>query len=136
MQSVTVRANRFSVTLMAGLLCLATVEQSCSRSEAPKLTIDHPSESLAFLPFYVARDKQFFQKAGVSVDLITVGASNFYPALFSGQTQTRRHIRHCVRPCNAERPAPPVCQRRQEHAGDQCQHENGRHKMAPSAAST
>lgn len=68
------------VTVIAGLVFSAMGQQ------VPKLVVAHPSESLAFLPFYVARDKQFFDKAGVSVDLITVGASNFYPALFSGQT--------------------------------------------------
>jgi len=83
---LTARVTRFSLTVIAGLFCAAVGPQETAGFEVPKLVVAHPSESLAFLPFYVAREKQFFDKAGVSVDLITVGASNFYPALFSGQT--------------------------------------------------
>ncbi len=72
--------------MVAGVLCAMLGQNTITGADLPKLIVAHPSESLAFLPFYVARDKQFFDKAGVSVDLITVGASNFYPALFSGQT--------------------------------------------------
>ena len=70
------------------LACACLAGQATAAPALPKLSIAHPSESLAFLPFYVARDKGFFAKAGVDVELMKVGASNFYPALFSGQADT------------------------------------------------
>lgn len=86
MRKMAKRGTRFSLAALAALFCGLISQQANAQSALPKLVVAHPSESLAFTPFYVARDKKFFEQAGVSVELVTVGASNFYPALFSGET--------------------------------------------------
>jgi NitT/TauT family transport system substrate-binding protein len=86
MRRWTTRAALIFLAACAALLCGEKGQSADAQANLPQLVVAHPSESLAFLPFYVARDKSFFDQSGVSVSLVTVGASNFYPALFSGET--------------------------------------------------
>ena len=76
--------------IVAGLLALSgcagsnTAAAPKDQDQISKLVFAHPSVSLSLLPMYVAEDKGYFTDSRVNVEFIATGASNFYPALFSG----------------------------------------------------
>lgn len=71
--------------LLSGAGLLAAGRLARAQSAAGKIVFAYPSDGLSMLPFYIAKDKGFFTEEKVTVDLVRVGAGNFFPALFSGQ---------------------------------------------------
>src|SRR5256712_12601272 len=73
-----------SVSLIAVLLALWT-PFSMAASRPAKVTIHTPSKSLSLMPFYFGKDKGFFPKEVIELQLVMMGPPTAIVALVGGE---------------------------------------------------